>query len=162
MNGLIDRLQASALTTFLSENAYAFPVLEIVHVLSISLVLGTIFAFDLRLAGLGWKAWDARTLLDALVPVTLGGFAAAAISGAFLFASQPQAYVAAWPFRLKAVLLALAGANALAFHLVAGRRLPAGPGAPLPGVARFSGLASLLLWSAILVCGRLIGFVVVH
>lgn len=160
MNKLIDALQASALTAFLSGNAYAFPLLEIAHVLAISLVLGTIFIVDLRLTGLGWKKWDARRLLDDLLPVTLWGFGLAAVSGALLFASQPQAYLAAWPFQIKLALLLLAGLNAGAFHHFVARRLPAGTEAALP--ARVSGAASLLLWSLILVAGRFIGFVVIH
>lgn len=162
MSALIDRLQASPLTTFLSENAYAFPLLEIAHVLSFSLVLGTIFVIDLRLTGLGWRRWGARALLDDLVPVTIWAFGFTALSGVFLFASQPQAYVAAWPFRLKLVLLALAGANALGFHLLGADKVPAEAGARLPIVARVSGGASLLLWTLILATGRFIGFVIVH
>jgi hypothetical protein len=165
MNSLVSQLQASALTRFLSGDAYAFPVLEIVHVLTIGLVLGSLFIIDLRLTGLGWRRWQARGILEDLVPVALWSFVGAALSGALLFASQPEAYLAAWPFQFKLVLLVLAGLNAAFFHRFLARRLPAGdagvePAPPLP--VRISGGLSLLLWGLILIAARFIGFVVVH
>jgi len=57
------------------------------------------------------------------------------------------------------LLLALAGANAITFHLLFSRDLAGvGPGVAAPLPARLSGLFSLSAWIAIIACGRWIGF----
>ena len=62
-------------------------------------------------------------------------------------------------FRVKLVLLALAGLNALAFHLTTYRRAERWDEDPqVTATARLAGAVSLLLWSAIIVSGRLIAY----
>lgn len=159
MIALANWLAGTGLSQFLAGNALAFPVLEIAHVLAISLVLGTIFIFDLRLIGWSWRAWPAARLLETLRPFAVAGFAGAVLSGVLLFASQPVSYANNLPFRIKLVLLGLAGVNLVLFHAGLGRsaaRWDAAAAVPLP--ARASALLSLLLWLAILLAGRFIGF----
>jgi len=162
MIDLANWLAATGLSQFLAGNALAFPVLELIHVLAISLVLGTIFIFDLRLIGWSWRTWPAANLLETLRPFAVAGFIGAVFSGALLFASQPVSYVNNLPFRIKLVLLGLAGINLVLFHGGLARsaeRWDAAVAIPLP--ARASALVSLLLWIAILLAGRFIGFFLV-
>lgn len=167
MSLFLDTLQDSALSHFLSSNPVAFPTLEVLHVLAISLVLGTVFLFDVRLVGAGWKDWPARRLQAQLLPLTLGGFGAAAITGGLLFLSQPAIYAVTTPFLIKLGLLGAAGLNAGVFHWWLARLLPDGAGQgglalPLPLAVRLSAGLSLVLWSGVLIAGRIIGFVVIH
>ena len=62
-------------------------------------------------------------------------------------------------FRLKVVLILLAGAHACVFQLLARRRLPAWSSATPPLAARVAGGASLLLWIGVVAAGRWIGFI---
>jgi len=55
MTGLLAWLAQTAPAQWLAHNPLAFPLLETVHVLAISLVLGTATIFDIRLLGLGWQ-----------------------------------------------------------------------------------------------------------
>lgn len=159
MSGIIAWLAQTPLSQGLAQNALAFPVLEVVHVLAISLVLGLVTIFDIRLLGLGWRDWPANALLVSLRKVTLIGFALAALSGGALFLSQPQTYAQNAPFLIKLSLLAAAGVNLLAFEGLYGRKATAWTqGAIVPRGARLSALLSLTLWGGVLVSGRLIGF----
>jgi hypothetical protein len=62
-------------------------------------------------------------------------------------------------FRLKMLALLLAAANALALHFVSGRRKASWDAAPRPPPsARVAGLASILLWTAVIVAGRMMSY----
>jgi predicted membrane channel-forming protein YqfA (hemolysin III family) len=97
-----------------------------------------------------WPRESLARLAHVLRPVAATGAALAVLTGLTLFATDARDYAAMNLFRLKMALLALANA---AWH--AGPRL-----ATLPPVRqRLVGAASLGLWVALLVCGRLLGYV---
>jgi hypothetical protein len=70
-------------------------------------------------------------------------------------------YAANLSFQLKIALLLLAGINMAVFQLVTFRQIDSWDEAlPPPARARLAGGLSLLLWIAIVACGRTIGFTV--
>jgi hypothetical protein len=141
------------------QNEFAFPVIECLHVLSICSVVGIISIVDLRLLGLRAHTPRIRTLLGQLIPIVWGAFVLAAISGGLLFASNATGYAKNFDFQVKMALMVLAFLNMLAFHIVGRTRLAAWDEAErLPVAARLSGGVSLLLWIAVVVFGRQIGF----
>ena len=81
------------------------------------------------------------------------------LSGALLFSSQAlKAYDSTF-FRIKLLLLFLAGLNALAFHLRTYRMAGRWDEDPhFTAKARRAGAVSLLLWSATIISGRLIAY----
>jgi len=159
LNDLVERLKGTPLSQAISGSDTLFPLLECVHVLAVVIVVGAIAIVDLRLLGLRARGRDIQELLKQFVPVTLGAFGVGFVAGALMFIAKPDTYLANAFFLTKMVLLALAGANAITFHLIFHRtlaRASAGVAAPLP--ARLSGLFSLGVWIAIIACGRWIGF----
>jgi hypothetical protein len=156
---LLDALYATGIATDIRENEYAFPCIESVHVLAITLVVGSIAMIDLRL--LGWASRDravSRLSADVL-PVTWGAFGVAAISGLLLFASNAPKYFDNSYFRAKLVLLALAGANMLVFQFGANRDHATWDAAAVtPRAARLAAALSLVLWTLVVAAGRWIGF----
>jgi hypothetical protein len=63
-------------------------------------------------------------------------------------------------FRLKMVLICLAGAQALIFQFAASRKLAAwDERGAVPVAARIGGLISILLWIGVVAAGRWIGFI---
>jgi hypothetical protein len=155
----LEALYASGLATQVRENEFAFPWIESVHVLAITLVVGSIAILDLRL--LGWASRDrAVTRLSAdVLPVTWGAFGVAVLSGSLLFASNAPKYLENPYFRSKLVLLALAGLNMAVFQLLVRRDLAGwDAGGPTPRAARVAAALSLILWASVVACGRWIGF----
>jgi hypothetical protein len=155
-------LQDTDIATAISEGETLFPWIECVHVLAITFVIGSISAVDLRL--LGWSSMNrpVSRLTAEILPWTWAAFAAAAISGSLMFISKAVQYGSNLSFRLKLVLLVLAGLNMVLFHLVTARSLGRWDTAPrTPWAAKLSGGTSLLLWIAIVACGRVIGFTTV-
>jgi hypothetical protein len=141
------------------ESGWLFPTIETVHVLALALVFGSIASVDLRLLGLASRGRSAASVAAQSLPWTWGGFALAVFSGGLLFSSQPVKYWGNLPFRLKFVLLALAGLNMLLFQLrVWPRVAPLPADAALPTAARWAGGLSLLFWVSIVTAGRWIAF----
>jgi hypothetical protein len=151
----------TAFAETIRSSALAFPWLESVHVLAITLVLGTIAVADLRLLGVASVKRPVTQLLNDVLPVTWVAFAVAAITGVAMFASNAVEYAHNTPFQLKMVLLVLAGLNMLVFQLVTFRGVGQWDEAQVtPPGARFAGAFSLLAWIGIVAFGRWIGFTI--
>jgi hypothetical protein len=156
---LLKRLEDSGVATSLRGSLYYFPFLESVHVMALSVVLGTILVVDLRALGIASTHRSFTRLSAELLRITWGAFALATLSGALMFVTNARVYAHNTAFQMKLVLLALAGINMAVFHLTAGRTVAIWDrDARAPKVGRITAGASLALWLAIILAGRLIGF----
>jgi hypothetical protein len=154
---LLRMLEATPLARTIAENEILFPWIECLHVLAITLVVGTVFFVDLRLIGLAAREDGDGDLTGELLRLTWGAFVLAAITGFLLFSTKAASYAHNPPFLAKLVLLALAGANMAVFHLITGRSRGTAEAAPAPA-ERIAGALSLTLWVGVVTCGRLVGF----
>ena len=153
-------LEASAVGVAISESEWLFPTIETVHVLALTLVFGSIAMLDLRLLGVSSRNRNVTAVAVETLPWTWGAFGVAAISGSLMFVSAATKYYSNTPFRIKMVLLALAGANMAVFHYSAYRRVHNWDGTlPTPVAARTAGTLSLAFWVGVIFAGRWVGFV---
>ena len=137
--------------------AWGWPAAESVHFLGLTLLFGSILVWDLRLVGLSKDVPIAA--FHRLVPCAVIGFAINALSGSMFLMTEPDQYLYNPSFQFKMLFVALAGLNVLVFYLTLFRRVNAlAPGAAMPLGARACGAASLMLWTAVIICGRLITF----
>jgi hypothetical protein len=130
-----------------------------VHVLAICLVVGSILVVDLRLVGLASTKWPVGMVTKAILPLTWCAFVVAVASGGLMFISNAAKYLGNVFFIAKMTLIGIAGLNMLIFHFIGARDLPkweSNSRPPLP--ARLAGGLSILLWVAVVACGRWIGF----
>ena len=141
------------------QSLWLYPVIESVHVLSICLFLGLVIMLDLRLLGVTLREVPVSQAAGRLLPWAVVGFVPLTISGALLVYQEPlRAYDNIF-FRTKAVLLILAGLNALLFHKGIYRSVSAWDFAKVtPARARMAGWFSLILWAGIVIAGRLIAY----
>ncbi len=159
----LEWLYATALSVAIRENDYAFPWIESIHVLAITLVVGSIAIVDLRLLGLGSRGRAVTRVTGDVLPCTWTAFGVAAVSGLLMFASNATVYAHNGYFRLKLLLLGIAGLNMLVFQFGVGRdcvRWDAAPRAPL--AARIAGGVSLVTWLGVVAAGRWIGFTILN
>jgi hypothetical protein len=143
----------------IAESTWMFPILETVHVLALSVVVGSVAMMDLRLLGLGNKDRAASDVIASSLPWTWCAFAVTFVAGSLLFSSKAASYYSTVPFRIKMVCLALAAINMLVFHFVTGRDMTTWDRGVPPWSARLAGAFSLTLWIIIVATGRWIGFV---
>jgi hypothetical protein len=157
---LAQALQDSRLGDSIAESRYLFPILEGTHLLSLSLSVGLIFLTDLRLIGVFWRHVPIGTVLYQLRPFILSGFALLFLSGGLVFCSEAATIMASPLWSLKMALVALGGLNALYFEFVIARRPEVVQNHPvLPRGVKYAGLASLTIWTLVIVCGRLLAYV---
>jgi hypothetical protein len=143
----------------LRDSVWMFDLTETVHTIGIILVAGTIMLVDLRLLGLGLKGEPVSDVVTRIVPRTLWGFGLMFITGACLFSTEAVKLYHSPAFRIKLLLLSLAGLNALIFHRTIYRQAPAWDTARVaPPRARLAGLLSLVLWICIIAAGRAIAY----
>ena len=153
-------LYSSSLGTSIRQSIWVFPIIETVHVLGITVLVGSIAIFDLRLLGLFFKREPVGQMAGQLLPLTWAGFAVMFMSGVLLFAAEAKDSYGNWAFRLKLLLLLLAGLNPLVFHLTIYRQVAAwGERAVTPLRARLAGLFSLTLWAGIICAGRAMAYI---
>ncbi len=156
---LIGFFENSGVADSIRENDNLFPLIESIHVLAISLVVGSILAVDLRLLGFAWVTRPVSRVSGGILPLTWSAFVVAVLSGGLMLMSNATKYLANGYFVAKMILIALAGVNMLAFHLIGARDQPRWDNEiRLPLRARFAGGLSILLWIAVVTCGRWIGF----
>jgi hypothetical protein len=142
------------------ESLWLFPAIETVHLLGMAALVGTITVFDLRLLGWMMRRERVSELAQRLLPWTWLGFALQVVTGIALFLSEAAKVYSNPAFRLKIVLILLAGLHALIFHKIVYRNVATwDEGEVLPIGAKVSGLVSILLWVGIVAAGRFIGFV---
>ena len=153
-------LQNSFFATAIREGDSLFPWIESFHVLAVVLVGGTISIIDMRLIGLPAHRKSVRRLMKDVLPLTWGAFAVALISGFLLFSSEALKYWALWEFQAKMLLLVAAGVNMLFYHIVSFRNAHLWDElVETPLAAKLAGFSSIFLWIGVVICGRVLGFV---
>lgn len=134
----------------LKSHAWAYPALEIFHILGIALLIGNLVLLELRVFGKG-ATLPVKDLARLGLGLVAMGFCMAAASGLLMFATQPEELLANRAFTLKMLLLTCAACNAAWFH---GR----GSLDKLDAMAKAQMVVSTLLWVAIVSCGRWIAY----
>jgi hypothetical protein len=142
----------------IAESTWWFPIVETIHVLALTVVVGSVAMMDLRLLGVGSRARAASEVIASSLPWTWSAFAVAFIAGSLLFSSKAATYYANLPFRIKMVCLALAAMNMLFFHFFTARGMASWDRGTPPRAARLGASFSLTLWIVIVATGRWIGF----
>ncbi len=143
----------------LHESLWAYPIIESVHVLFLCLFLGLAVMFDLRLTGLSLRGMPVSKVYHRLLPWTQAGFVVMVLSGLLLFYGIPLRTYENIFFRVKAVLLVLAGVNVFVFHKGIYRSIDSWDNDPVPPArVRLAGFASMILWASIVVAGRMIAY----
>src|SRR5438552_14038763 len=105
LDALLRSLEATSVATAIRENESLFPWIESVHVLAITLVVGSIAIVDLRLLGLASLDRPVPRLAEEVLRCTWIAFAVAAVSGGLLFASNAVSYGHNFYFLAKLVFL---------------------------------------------------------
>lgn len=147
------------MAVWVRESQYGFAILVATHILALTLSVGTLVWFDLRLLGLGMLRIPVSQLYRRIMPWTLSGFAVMFLSGGVLLAAFATSAYGNLYFRIKAVALLLAAANALFYHRVTERQIARWDEARRPSLpARAAGLISIVVWGLVIIAGRMMSY----
>jgi len=143
----------------LLESYYVWPLVESTHVLTLALFVGSAVMMDLRLVGLAFPGVPASAFTERLLPWTRAGFALMVLTGLLLFYSAPLRYYYNLFFRIKCVLLVIAGLNVWLFHSRVYRSIAEwDDDRRPPRAARIAGMVSLIMWAGVVFSGRLVAY----
>jgi hypothetical protein len=148
----------SSLTEWIQLTYWLWPVMEIIHFIGLSLLLGGLIVVDLRMAGHFRALNPAAT--HKLLPLVLVGFGLNFTTGVLFFYGDPLRYSVNIGFQIKMVLVTLAGLNVLLYYWKIKPVMATwDPHADSPPIAKFVAYVSLSIWTGVLLCGRLIPYV---
>ena len=152
---LFQWLNDSSLSVWLRESDWPFPIIETVHILGLSLSVGTIMWIDLRLLGFVTKRYRVSEIVGQIEPWAIRGFGVMFVSGLLLFIAEPMKCYSTIAFRLKVIMLVLTALNVWYFHAKVYPSVAEwDDAAVLPWKPKFVGFASLVLWFGIIIAGR--------
>ncbi|MDB5454380.1 MAG: hypothetical protein JWO33_2958 [Caulobacteraceae bacterium] len=137
--------------------AWGWPTIESIHFVALSVLLGTVGLFDLRVLGVAKQI--PMPALHRLIPFGVAAFAVNIVTGSMFFMSAPDQYMFNPGFRLKLACMLIAGLNVVIFYSVFARGLRhtgGGESASLP-IKIIAGV-SLAAWIGVIVFGRLITY----
>lgn len=153
---LLNFSQATGIFAFM-HSPWGWPIIESLHFLGLSLLIGAVGLFDLRL--LGVAVGISYRALHKIVPFGVFGFFLNVITGTMFLSSAPDQYLYNPAFQIKLSFVAIAGVNMLLFYrrsFVLVRQEEGGT--LLPFEPRFYASVSLLCWCGVIICGRLITY----
>jgi hypothetical protein len=143
----------------LRESLFVWPLLESTHVLTLMLFAGTATMLDLRLLGVSFRGVPASQFVDRLLPWTRAAFVVMTITGVALVYSNPVRYYLNLFFRVKVLLLIVAGVNIWWFHSRTHRTIDGWDRTIRPPTAaRMAAIVSLAAWTGVIVAGRMVAY----
>jgi hypothetical protein len=143
----------------LHESRYVFLVVLTVHVLTLTVFVGTAVMVDLRLLGVTMSRVPVSQVMARLLPWNGAGLLVMITSGALLFYAAPLLRYENVFFRLKMAALVLALVNAWVFQHTVYRRVAEWDLDPAPPRrARMAGGLSLVLLAIIITTGRMMAY----
>jgi uncharacterized membrane protein len=157
--GVCEWLQSLPWASGIKHSAWQFPVIESVHSLAISAMIWPAALLDLRLLGVAMRRRSVSQVASQFLPWVWAGFSIMVLTGGMLFCSEAVKCYDSPFFRVKLVLIAVAGLNALVFHNTIFRQVASwDKDAAPPWRARFAGACSLLLWVGVVAMGRALAY----
>lgn len=134
-------------------SAWGWPTIESLHFIGLSLLLGTVGLFDLRVLGIG-RGISMRAV-HKLVPLGVAGFSLNVSTGLLFFVSAPDQYAYNPAFQTKMLFILCAGINMFLFYRFAQGSKVSDRGKSL---AAIGAAVSLTCWTLVIICGRLITY----
>jgi uncharacterized membrane protein len=155
-------LSNTPFSVYMRESTWGEPIVESIHVLTLTLFFGFAVMLDMRLLGVVMKRRRISEVLAQFNPWLFGAFAIMIVTGALLFSADPVTFYYTHPpfFKIKMIMLVLAGVNVLIFNATIGRKVAEWDLNPTtPAGAKLAATVSITLWVLIIAAGRAIAYV---
>jgi hypothetical protein len=149
-------LQQSGFAAVIRGGAYVYPVVNVLHVLAVGLIVGSIVALDFRILGFA-RFVSAEGVSRLLTPFAIVGILIAIPSGFALYASDAVSLSQNKLMWTKLALIVLGIANAFLFRALWNPRL-AEWDRNRTALAKAQAGLSILIWISVPSLGRLVAY----
>ena len=158
MTTAVHAIESSGVGRLLRESLWAYPITETLHIVGLATLYGSVLIVDLRLLGLNRSLPVSRLARHAL-PWTVGAFLLVMVTGLLMFTAHAEDFLTNRVFIFKMGLIATAGVNAALLHTGVMRTVAAWDVNVMPpSRVRLSAVFSILLWTTVIACGRLLAY----
>jgi hypothetical protein len=152
---LLKEIERGPVGLWMAESTWAFNGILMFHMIAVAMVFGLIVIVDLRLLGLTSRNTSVTELCRDVIPWTWVAFAISVVTGSLIFTGQAVKYFDNYAFRMKFLVMVIAGINMLVFQFIVFRNVAKWDrNAPAPLAAKLAGFVSLVSWIAIIAYGR--------
>lgn len=151
-------IQHTGWAVAIKESALVFPLIEGSHILALSFSVGMVMVLDLRLLRLSFRSQPVSLIMQQLMPWTIAGFGVMFLTGILLFAAQAVKVYGNTFFRIKMILVVLAGVNALYYQLRYYPKMAEWERTETPAGVRVIAVLSLIFWIGAIACGRTMAY----
>jgi hypothetical protein len=159
VRGFAGWLAATPLSRTFQDVLWIVPVSQSIHIMALAVVFSAALMINLRLLGLGASGRSVSQLAASLVPWIWRGLGVLLLTGTIQTIAEPLRQFITPVFWAKmAMLVIVVAATAVFARAVRSNALRWDAAATRPVAARVFAVASTLLWLAIIVCGRFIGY----
>ncbi len=152
-------LGRTPLSAFVANQAWVVPTVQTVHILAITVVMGSVAIFHLRILGLVERSQSINALAARFLPPSAVAILVLAATGFLMIAGEPTRAIFRYVFWAKMTLLAFViGLTAILLFGLKTSGVADDPSRPTPVALRLLAVLGLLIWIAIIVTGRWIGY----
>jgi hypothetical protein len=139
---------------------WVIPMVQSVHILAIAIVMSSVVMVDLRLMGLMGHTQSISGLTRRFLPWVWWSLLVLLVSGAVLITAEPRRDLLNPVFQIKMALLLVAMTVTVVFQLTVSRNMEIWDLSPEKRTGAWvTAVLSLLVWTAIIGCGRWIAYV---
>lgn len=152
-------LQNTSWATGIRESLNLYPALYTLHIFGFVIMVTATSVLDLRVLGWSLGSRPVASISHLALPWARVGLGANLITGFLVFAAQAVDMYSNTAFRVKMLMVLLAGLNIALIEVTINRNVNNWEErGPTPGIARFSAVLSIVLWFGIVAMSRVIGF----
>jgi hypothetical protein len=159
LTNLANWLGSTRLNAFFGTTEGLIATSQSIHILAVSVVFGSGLMISLRLLGIGASGRSVSRLASTVMPWMWWSLLALLLTGLVQTVSEPVRELGTTAFWLKmGMLVCVIALNVWFGRTVRARAATWDSAATRPASARVFAVVSLLLWVAIILCGRLIAY----
>jgi len=135
---------------------WAWPSLESLHFIGLSLLIGAVLVINLRV--LGFMKQVSLDAIDRLIPWGVLGFGLNVVTGMLFFIAVPDQYTQSIAFMWKAGLIVVAAFNGLYFTAY-DHAWGMEPGGDAPVLSKAMAVSAFVLWVGVMYYGSMLPFI---
>ena len=160
LHGFSSALYTTPISTAIRETAAVIPTIQSLHIVAIAVVVGSALVMDLRLAGVLATEETPQTVVRRYLPWMWAAIAVLLVTGGILVIGEPNRVLGNPLFWIKMALVAFAFSLTLLFRYPILHPKFQLEHARWAVLAKPMAWVSLLVWIAVIFCGRWIAYAI--
>ena len=148
--------RTAALAAWIIDNSFVWPAMEAAHFMGMAVLFGVVLLVAVRVLGLVKNV--PFTAVHRLLPLGVFGFMINVVTGMLFFVADWQRYITMTNSFFPKMALIVIGGVAVLYFTIFEKPWELKPGDNAPLTAKVMAVATVLMWSGVLIYGRLLPY----